>query len=212
MSRRCRGAPPASRRCTGSAGALAKWVLAPYYTTIRIVGGPEVRARMLRHPRPSGIYAFWHSHHFTAVWHFRPGRRRHTYQRVEGRGIHRAHRAVGRFHAAARIVVAARRGRAQGADRVRPQRPAGGDHARRPVRAEAFHRPGRPRLGAEERLSDRPVRHRPFELLGNCRAGTGSESRSRSPADTPAGASRFGSRPTRTPPRWTGSPPNLARG
>jgi lysophospholipid acyltransferase (LPLAT)-like uncharacterized protein len=53
------------------AGAAAKWVLAPYYTTIRIVEGPEVRARMLRHPRPSGIYAFWHSHQLSALWHFR---------------------------------------------------------------------------------------------------------------------------------------------
>jgi lysophospholipid acyltransferase (LPLAT)-like uncharacterized protein len=53
------------------AGAVAKWVLAPYYTTIRIVEGPEVRARMLRHPRPSGVYAFWHSHQLTALWHFR---------------------------------------------------------------------------------------------------------------------------------------------
>ena len=53
------------------AGALAKWVLAPYYTTIRIVEGGELRARMLRDPRPAGIYAFWHSHQLTAVWHFR---------------------------------------------------------------------------------------------------------------------------------------------
>jgi hypothetical protein len=53
------------------AGAIAKWVLAPYYTTIRIVEGPEVRARMLRHPQPSGIYAFWHSHQLSALWHFR---------------------------------------------------------------------------------------------------------------------------------------------
>jgi lysophospholipid acyltransferase (LPLAT)-like uncharacterized protein len=53
------------------AGALAKWVLAPYYTTIRIVEGPEVRARMLRHPRPPGVYVFWHSHQLSALWHFR---------------------------------------------------------------------------------------------------------------------------------------------
>ena len=53
------------------AGAIAKWALAPYYITIRIVEGPEVRARMLRHPRPAGVYAFWHSHQLTAVWHFR---------------------------------------------------------------------------------------------------------------------------------------------
>ena len=53
------------------AGAAAKWLLAPYYTTIRIVEGPEVRARMLRHPRPAGIYAFWHSHQLSALWHFR---------------------------------------------------------------------------------------------------------------------------------------------
>lgn len=53
------------------AGAAAKWVLAPYYTTIRIVDSPEVRARILRHPQPSGVYAFWHSHQLTAVWHFR---------------------------------------------------------------------------------------------------------------------------------------------
>ena len=53
------------------AGAAAKWVLAPYYTTVRIVEGPELRARMLRQPRPAGIYAFWHSHQLSALWHFR---------------------------------------------------------------------------------------------------------------------------------------------
>jgi lysophospholipid acyltransferase (LPLAT)-like uncharacterized protein len=66
--------PPRATRATPLhwlAGVAARWVLAPYYTTIRIVEGPELRARMLRHPRPAGVYAFWHSHQLSALWHFR---------------------------------------------------------------------------------------------------------------------------------------------
>ena len=54
-----------------AAGAVAKWVLVPYYLTVRIVEGGELRTKMLRNPRPAGIYAFWHSHQLSAVWHFR---------------------------------------------------------------------------------------------------------------------------------------------
>ena len=46
----CHTADRARRRCIGLAGAVAKWVLAPYYLTVRIVEGAEVRTRMLRHP------------------------------------------------------------------------------------------------------------------------------------------------------------------
>ncbi len=66
--------PASATRATAlhwAAGAFAKWVLAPYYMTIRIVEAPDLRARMLRNPRPAGIYAFWHSHQLSALWHFR---------------------------------------------------------------------------------------------------------------------------------------------
>jgi lysophospholipid acyltransferase (LPLAT)-like uncharacterized protein len=66
--------PSAATRATALhwlTGAVAKWVLAPYYMTIRIVEGPEIRARMLRQPHPAGVYAFWHSHQLSALWHFR---------------------------------------------------------------------------------------------------------------------------------------------
>jgi lysophospholipid acyltransferase (LPLAT)-like uncharacterized protein len=66
--------PASATRVTAlhwAAGAIAKWVLIPYYITIRIVDGGELRTRLLRNPRPAGIYAFWHSHQLTALWHFR---------------------------------------------------------------------------------------------------------------------------------------------
>ncbi len=66
--------PASATRVTAlhwAAGAVAKWVLFPYYLTVRIVEGGELRTRMLRNPRPPGIYAFWHSHQLSALWHFR---------------------------------------------------------------------------------------------------------------------------------------------
>lgn len=53
---------------TGSAG---KWVIALFFSTVRIVNDPEMLRFLNRNPRPKGIYAFWHSHQLPAVWHFR---------------------------------------------------------------------------------------------------------------------------------------------
>jgi hypothetical protein len=46
-------------------------VIAPYYLTVRIRNAPDMSARFARNPRPPGVYAFWHSHQLSALWHFR---------------------------------------------------------------------------------------------------------------------------------------------
>lgn len=53
------------------AGLLGKWLIATYYMTVRIVDEPETLAMFNRNPSPPGVYAFWHSHQLSAVWHFR---------------------------------------------------------------------------------------------------------------------------------------------
>jgi len=63
--------PPRATALHWLAGLLAKWVIAPYYLTIRIRNAPDMSAAFARDPRPPGVYAFWHSHQLSAVWHFR---------------------------------------------------------------------------------------------------------------------------------------------
>ena len=52
-------------------GFLAKWVIAAYFTTVRIVNDAPSLSKFNRDPAPPGVYAFWHSHQLAAVWHFR---------------------------------------------------------------------------------------------------------------------------------------------
>jgi len=52
-------------------GILGKWILGLYYLTVHIANGPRSQAHLNRHPRPSGIYAFWHAHQLSIAWHCR---------------------------------------------------------------------------------------------------------------------------------------------
>ena len=52
------------------AGSLGRCLIALYFLTIRIRNSPELRELLRVWPRP-GIYAFWHAHQLSAVWHFR---------------------------------------------------------------------------------------------------------------------------------------------
>ena len=49
-------------------GFLGRWVIALYYTTVRIVSDTRSLARLNRNPSPTGIYAFWHSHQLSTLW------------------------------------------------------------------------------------------------------------------------------------------------
>lgn len=51
------------------AGLLGRWVIACYYLTVRIRNSPEAQT-ILNHP-VRGIFAFWHSHQLSSVWHLR---------------------------------------------------------------------------------------------------------------------------------------------
>lgn len=53
------------------AGVLGRWVIGLYYRTIRIRNSPEVEARLKGGGCPPGVYAFWHAHQLSAVWHLR---------------------------------------------------------------------------------------------------------------------------------------------
>ena len=52
-------------------GWLGKWLLGLYHFTVRIVDSGDVLSYCSRHPQPSGIYAFWHSHQLSMAWHCR---------------------------------------------------------------------------------------------------------------------------------------------
>ena len=53
------------------AGSLGRWLLGIYYSAIHIADGRSALAVLNRHPRPAGIYAFWHSHQLSMSWHCR---------------------------------------------------------------------------------------------------------------------------------------------
>ena len=50
---------------------LGKWLLGLTYFTVRITNDSATLSRLNRHPQPSGVYAFWHSHQLSIAWHCR---------------------------------------------------------------------------------------------------------------------------------------------
>ena len=61
----------AQRLVFALAGRLGKWLLGLYYFIVRITNDSATLSRLNRHPQPSGIYAFWHSHQLSIAWHCR---------------------------------------------------------------------------------------------------------------------------------------------
>ncbi len=65
------GYGPAQRFLFFLAGLLGKWAVVLYYSTIRIVKDRMSESGLNRHPRPRAIFAFWHSHQLSTLWHYR---------------------------------------------------------------------------------------------------------------------------------------------
>ena len=53
------------------AGTAGRWLIGLYYLTVRIRNTPESRAAIEAGRQHGGVYAFWHAHQLSAVWHLR---------------------------------------------------------------------------------------------------------------------------------------------
>lgn len=53
------------------AGTVGRWLIACYFVTVRIRNTAAARAGVEAGRRRGGVYAFWHSHQLSAVWHLR---------------------------------------------------------------------------------------------------------------------------------------------
>lgn len=52
-------------------GTLGSWLIGLYYLTVRVRNTAATRELIRRGRRDGGVYAFWHAHQLTAVWHLR---------------------------------------------------------------------------------------------------------------------------------------------